>query len=337
MTAVISANGTVNGTAHKTGGLPFGPVAADIDEADRIFADTLARYRSPVAPLVSHLRHYRGKRLRPALLLLTAKAVGEVVPAHHTLAAVVEMIHTATLVHDDVLDEADTRRHAVTVNAEWGNKVSILLGDMLFTHAFHLSSSVDRRACELIGDATNRVCAGELKQVCERGNLHLTEADYFDIVDGKTAALTEVSARLGAIYAGASEEQADRLAGFGRDLGIAFQIADDLLDLTGHEGTAGKTLGTDLDQQKLTLPLIHALNTLPSSDADKLREVLRSADPAKRRRVAEWLDETGSVAYARRRADEFCGRARETLDELPDTECRAILGLLTGWSVRREK
>ena len=209
---------------------------------------------------MSHLRHYRGKRLRPALLLLTAKAVGDVAPAHHTLAAVVEMVHTATLVHDDVLDEADTRRHARTVNAEWGNKVRILLGDMLFTHAFHLSSTVDRRACELIGEATNRVCAGELKQVCERGNLHLTEADYFEIVDGKTAALTEVSARLGALYAGADEALADRLAGFGRDLGIAFQIADDLLDLTGHEGTAGKTLGTDLDQQKLTLPLIHALH-----------------------------------------------------------------------------
>lgn len=317
--------------------LSFGPIAADIDAADRIFTEALVAYRSPVAPLIAHLRHYRGKRLRPALLLLTARACGGVTPAHHTLAAVVEMIHTATLVHDDVLDEADTRRHIPTFNAEWGNKVAILLGDMLFTQAFHLASRVDRRACELVGEATNRVCAGELKQVCERGNLHLSEADYFTIVDGKTAALTEVCSRLGALYAGESEETAGQLAAHGRNLGIAFQIADDLLDLTGDAHTAGKTLGTDLDQLKLTLPLIHALNRLPAREADGLRELLRSAEPARRERIAELLRETGSVAYARRRADEFSRSARAALEGLPESECRSILELLTLWSVRREK
>ena len=318
-------------------GLPFGPVAPDIAEADRIFAAALADYRSPVAPLVSHLRHYRGKRLRPALLLLTAKAFGRVTPAHHTLAAVVEMIHTATLVHDDVLDEADTRRHARTVRAEWGNKVGILLGDMLFSQAFHLASSVDRRACELIGEATNRVCAGELRQVCGRGDLGLSEADYVQIIDGKTAALTEVCGRLGALYAGASEEAADEVAGYGRNLGRAFQVADDLLDLVGDEATAGKTLGTDLDQQKLTLPLIHALRTLPPAEADDLRGVIRSADPGKRAAVARALAATGAVGYARRRADEYGRSARAGLRPVPRGECRAILEGLTEWSVRREK
>jgi octaprenyl-diphosphate synthase len=236
------------GVGYKPAGLAFAPVAADIEDADRIFDRTLAPYRSPFGSLIEHLRHYRGKRLRPALLLLTAKACGKVTDAHHTLAAAVEMIHTATLVHDDVLDEAELRRHLPTVNAGWGNKVSILLGDMLFTHAFHLTSTVDRRACELIGAATNRVCAGELRQVTERGNLELTEADYFAIIDGKTAALTECCGRLGALYAGAAEEIAMRLANYGRNLGLAFQIADDLLDLVGREDTAGKTLGTDLAQ-----------------------------------------------------------------------------------------
>jgi octaprenyl-diphosphate synthase len=325
----------VNG--HPAPGLPFGPVADDLELAERVFTTTLAPYRSPIAPLVHHLRHYRGKGLRPALLLLTAKACGRITPAHHTLAAVVEMIHTATLVHDDVLDEADTRRHARTVNAEWGNKVSILLGDMLFTHAFHLTSSVDARACRLIGEATNRVCAGELRQVCERGNLHLTEADYFAVVEGKTAALTEVCGRLGALYAGATEATADRLAAFGRNLGIAFQLADDLLDLTGDETKAGKTLGTDLDQQKLTLPVIHALNKLSPAEADGLREVLRSSDPGKRARVAVALETTGSVAYARRRAEEFARNARASLDGLPRSECRTILEQIADWSVRRER
>jgi octaprenyl-diphosphate synthase len=322
---------------HRPPGLPFGPVAADLEQAERIFASTLAPYRSPIAPLVHHLRHYRGKGLRPALLLLTARACGRVTPAHHTLAAVVEMIHTATLVHDDVLDEAATRRHAPTVNAEWGNKVSILLGDTLFTHAFHLTSTVDGRACRLIGEATNRVCAGELRQVCERGNLHLTEADYFAVVDGKTAALTEVCGRLGALYAGASEATADRLAAFGRNLGVAFQVADDLLDLTGDEAQAGKTLGTDLEQRKLTLPLIHALNELPPAEADALREVLRSPGADVRARVAAAVDATGSVGYARRRAEEFARNAKAVLDCLPRSECRAVLEQIADWSVRRER
>jgi octaprenyl-diphosphate synthase len=324
----------LNGFHRPAAGPGFGPVAADIDAADRVFQATLAQYQSPFGPLLGHLKHYRGKRLRPALLLLTARACGGVTPAHHTLAAAVEMIHTATLVHDDVLDEADTRRHVRTVNAEWGNKVSILLGDMLFTHAFHLTSTVDGRACQLIGEATNRVCAGELRQVCERGNLHLTEADYFAVVDGKTAALTEVCGRLGALYAGASESVAERLAEYGRNLGIAFQVADDLLDLTGDEGTAGKTLGTDLEQQKLTLPLIHALNALPADDADELRRLVRAA---RRADVAVVVQKAGSVAYARWRADEFARTARQALDGLPRSESRAILEQLTDWAIRRER
>jgi octaprenyl-diphosphate synthase len=247
------------------------------------------------------------------------------------------MIHTATLVHDDVLDEANTRRHIPTFNAEWGNKVSILFGDMLFTHAFHLTSLVDGRACRLIGEATNLVCAGELKQICHRGNLHLREADYFEIVDGKTAALTEVCGRLGALYAGASDDVADRLATYGRCLGIAFQIADDLLDLTGSESKAGKTLGTDLEQGKLTLPLIHALNTLPENAAEQLRHLLTSDDPNRRVAVAEILTRHGSIGYARTVADKNARTARAALECLPKSECRMILEHLTDWSVRREK
>jgi octaprenyl-diphosphate synthase len=333
---VASYTPSANGHVHRSSLLTFAPVIADIAEADRIFADTLAVYRSPVAPLIAHLKHYRGKRLRPALLLLTAKACGGVTPAHHILAAVVEMIHTATLVHDDVLDDADTRRHLPTFNAGWGNKVSILLGDMLFTHAFHLTSSVDARACRLIGEATNRVCAGELKQICHRGDLRLSEADYFDIIDGKTAALTEACGRLGAVYASATDAVAERMAAYGRCLGRAFQIADDLLDLTGDEAKAGKTLGTDLEQGKLTLPLIHALSVL-GVEADEFRELLRSDDPQKRVKVTDVLVRTGSLGYAKRVADENARTARAALESLPKSECRAILEQLTDWSVRREK
>src|SRR5262249_46353701 len=151
------------------------PVAADLEAVERILADALRSRHRRVAEVLDHVRHYRGKRLRPLLLLLAARACGAVTPAHHVLGAVVEMIHTATLVHDDVLDDATVRRHVRTVNAGWGTQASILLGDHLFTHAFHLASTVDARACRLIGEATNRVCEGELRQGLERGNLDLSE------------------------------------------------------------------------------------------------------------------------------------------------------------------
>ncbi len=326
MTAVRPAK-----PAGKPPALPFAPILADLDAADAIFDATLDGYRTPFATLIEHLKHYRGKRLRPAILLLAAKANGLVNERHHILAASLEMIHTATLVHDDVLDEADVRRHASTINAQWGNKISILLGDMLFSQAFLLASRVDRRACEWIGEATTRVCAGELRQVSERGNLHLTEADYFAIVDGKTAALTEVAGRLGAIYAGATEYVADKLASYGRHLGIAFQIADDILDLAGDETKTGKTLGTDLDERKLTLPILHCMDRHPKPDS--VREAIVRGD---RNAIRAALERTGAIESAEAVANDHAKRARADLDCLPSGECRVILEKLTAWATRRE-
>ncbi len=311
-------------------------ITTDLAEVERIFMRKLASHRGHVARLVSHLEHYRGKRLRPTLLLLTAHACGRVAPAHHTLAAVVEMIHTATLVHDDVLDEATLRRHVRTVNAGWGNQSSILLGDMLFSHAFHLASSVDARACEIIGAATNRVCEGELHQIGERGNLELSEDDYINIIDGKTAELTACCSQLGAIYAGAEPEVVESLTDYGRSLGMAFQIADDLLDIVGLESATGKTLGTDLAQQKLTLPLIHALDCLPSPEAAAFRSLIRDAEGSRESLLAT-LRQTGSLIYARRRAEEYAARARSALRHLPQSEYRTLLTNLTDWTIRREK
>src|SRR5262249_36385583 len=192
--------------------------------------------------------------------------------------AVVEMIHTATLVHDDVLDGATVRRHVATVNAGWGNQTSVLLGDYLFTHAFHLVSTLgDARACELIGQATNRVCEGELHQTCERGNLALSEDQYLAIIDAKTAELTSCCCRLGAQFSGRPARVVEALAAYGRWLGLAFQIADDLLDLVGEERLTGKSLGTDVEQQKLTLPLVRLLDTAPADQASRVRHILQSS------------------------------------------------------------
>src|SRR5437868_1931385 len=221
----IPSNGSTRATAE---GL-FAPLAADLAETERVLAEELTSRAPHVQELLSHLRHYRGKRLRPTLLLLTAHACGGVTSEHHLLAAVVEMIHAATLVHDDVLDRADLRRHVPTVNAKWGNGGAVLLGDMLFSHAFYLAAQTSSTlACRIIGEATNRVCQGELHQIGEGGNLDLTEDEYFAIIDGKTAALTACCCQLGALFSQAAEGMVERMASFGRHLGIAFQIADDV-------------------------------------------------------------------------------------------------------------
>ena len=181
----------------------YAPIAAELADAERIFQDELGSRFPFVQHLVDHCADFQGKRLRPALVLLSGRACGCSRGPIRVLAAVVEMIHTATLVHDDILDEAMIRRHAATVNAEWGNETAVLLGDYLFTHAFHLAASLDStRACRWIGHATNKVCEGEMQQVHHRGNLDLDEADYFAIIEGKTAELTAVSLPPGCLVRG---------------------------------------------------------------------------------------------------------------------------------------
>lgn len=312
-------------------------IGQDLEAVERVFHGTLASARPHLSRLIHHLEHYRGKRLRPTLLLLAARACGEVTRAHHVLGAVVEMIHTATLVHDDVLDEAGVRRHAATVNAGWGNKTSILLGDYLFTHAFHLTSTLgDANACKQIGEATNRVCEGELRQTFEIGNLALGEDDYFAIIDGKTAALTSCCCRLGAVYAGADADVIERLANYGRLLGIAFQVADDLLDLVGAENAVGKTLGTDLAQQKMTLPLIHMLDRVPSAEAVRLRQILLAPGNHKLQTLRPALEETGAIVYARRRAEDCARRAAAEVEGLAESPYRDALIELSHWTVARQ-
>lgn len=309
-------------------------VQDDLAEVERVLEASLMPFRQRFGPIVDHLKHYRGKRLRPVLVLLTAHAVGRVTPAHHVLGAVVEMVHTATLVHDDVLDEASTRRHTATINAAWGTKTALLLGDMLFSAAFRLCSTVDAQSCTWIGDATNRVCAGELLQVSRAGDLHLSEADYFEIVCGKTGALTECCTRLGAHHAGAAPAVVDSLAAYGRDLGIAFQIADDILDLTGSDSTTGKTLGTDVGQGKMTLPLIRAMNALNIQDADRWRDQLRSGDVGD---LQALLQQTGAIESASTEARRVATAARHALAVLPPSSHRVALESLCEWAIRRDQ
>jgi octaprenyl-diphosphate synthase len=314
----------------------YEPIAKELADVEALLR---AELRSDY-PFVDELVRYGcllgGKRLRPALLLLTAKAVGSGVRQQHiTLAAVVEMIHTATLVHDDVLDDADMRRHLATVNARWDNESSVLLGDFLFTHAFYLASTLDSViGCRLIGRATNIVCEGELRQKGSRGNFDLSEAEYLEIVEAKTAELTAVSCRLGALFGGANEAVVEQMDGFGRDLGIAFQIADDLLDVLGDEKTTGKSLGTDLAKQKATLPVIRALETASETDRQAILDIV-GGDNRRPALLAPILDRYGAIEYTRKRAAGFAHRARRRLEELVPTAAREVLAAMSEFVVSR--
>jgi len=311
-------------------------IAGELRRVDARLADELHSNHAQANEVIRHGIRLSGKRLRPALLLLAGQAVGPLRDEHVTLAAVVEMIHTATLVHDDVLDEAAIRRHEDTINARWNNETSVLLGDFLFTHAFYLASTLESTyACRTIGRATNIVCDGELRQTIASGDVHLSEDDYLAIVEAKTAELCACCCELGAYYAGGDEETVARLAAFGRNLGIAFQIADDLLDLEGSETNTGKSLGTDLAKRKMTLPLIHARDTLePRERAGFLASL--SADPTcVRESLLTYLTNQGSFDYTRDQAQLYADRAQAQLTLLADTAAKDALAALAEFAIAR--
>ena len=308
----------------------------DLMRMENVFQEELKSWHPYVSDVLTHLMRYRGKRLRPVLLMLTGHALGSVREEHHVLAAVVEMIHTATLVHDDVLDDASSRRHVATVNARWNNETSVLLGDYLFTHAFHLTSSLgDAHYCRLIGQATNLVCEGELCQIHERGNQELSEESYFRIIESKTAELCALSCDLGARCVTSDEKIIKHVREFGRSLGIAFQIADDLLDILGSEQQTGKTLGSDLVKQKPTLPLIHLLQEIPETFRPAIDEVWQNPSERSRRRLISAFEEYGALDYARTRAEEFVSQAKTHLQILPESPARQLLEEMADFVILR--
>ncbi len=314
----------------------YAPIRDDLAAARRIFDDELVSDLPQINRLCERIRSYRGKMIRPALLLLTGKAIGPLTAAHHTLAAVIEMVHMATLVHDDVLDEADRRRGLPTIRATDGNVAAVLFGDCLISHAFHLCSTLDSQyASRRIGATTNTVCEGELLQNHLRGGDPIDESYYFEIVRRKTGALTAVACELGAHFAGASESTTSGMYAFGMSAGVAFQIVDDVLDIVGDCDRVGKTLGLDLASGKLTLPAIHCLSESDPATVQALGEMLAGRTSYDHDRVRGWLDESGSVEYSKSVAVEFVDGAMRRLDLIPPGEARDALVALAGFITDR--
>jgi octaprenyl-diphosphate synthase len=251
------------------------------------------------------------------------------------LAAVVEMVHVATLVHDDVLDGGDLRRQAATVNRRWGNAPAVLLGDILFSHAYRLCSQLAApRAAQVIAQTAVTVCEGELMQIANRQNYELTEEEYLDIVAHKTAALIGACTLLGAEYAGADERTSRQMERFGRALGVAFQITDDVLDLVGSEAVVGKSLGRDAELGELTLPLIHLLREQGAGRSEVLA-LLRSTAAERTGRLAGLLESSGSIGYAQSQARGRLEEALSILAGLPESEARDSLRAMAEFVLSR--
>src|SRR5687767_14491874 len=311
----------------------IGPQLAGVDE---LFRRELVSELGCVNTLVKHVARFRGKMLRPILLLLSGKACGELTDAHVTLATVVEMVHMATLVHDDVLDEAELRRKGATINHLRGNEAAVMLGDYLISHSYHLCSSLDSQlASRLIARTTNQVCEGELLQIANRNNVELDEDTYLEIITRKTASLCAMCSLLGAEFAGAGKTVVGRMELFGLSLGIAFQIQDDILDIAGDTDTVGKTLGIDLEKGKMTLPIIHFLRHAPVEHRALLRSLLASNDPNEAERIRKMILPSRSMEYAREKARQYARRAREALGTLPDSDARRVLETMAEFVVTR--
>lgn len=306
----------------------YAPIATSLEKVEAILQRELRSDTPFVDQLLEHSWLLGGKRIRPVFLLLSGAACGELTGAHLQLAAALEMIHTATLVHDDILDHAGTRRHRPTANAIWGVQQSVLLGDYLFTHAFDVAAQGGScEALQMLARASNRVCEGEMRQNAWQGDFDLSEADYLRMITEKTAELCGVGCKLGSFLSKADPAMVDQFDAYGRNLGVAFQIVDDILDIVGLDQQMGKTLGTDLVNQKPTLPVIHCLENLPTNERETFIRFLTAKDSGVEEFV-EFLNRTESIEYARLRARGHAEAAIEFAKSLPANDyAKALISL----------
>jgi octaprenyl-diphosphate synthase len=294
---------------------------------------------STITEIAEYLRAGGGKRIRPSLLLLAAHLLGYSGPSAIRLGAVVEMVHTATLVHDDIIDGADMRRGRPSANATWGNEKCVLAGDWLYMQAFRVAlEEKNLRVLDLLIDLTQQMVEGELLQIQKLGRT-VSEAEYYDLIYRKTACLFAVSMRLGAVLAGASEPVETNLAAYGRSVGLAFQIVDDVLDLTATEEVLGKPVASDLREGKATLAVIHSADHGTAADRQAIQRVLddRSFARVSRDEMQQILARNGSIEYAMAVANRYAEQSRQALASIPDSEFKRALLWVPDFVVAREK
>ncbi|MEQ1545452.1 octaprenyl diphosphate synthase [Methyloglobulus sp.] len=319
----------------------------DFDSIKRLTADEVKAVDSLIINqlssdvlLINQMGHYivnnGGKRLRPMLLLLAAKALGQINHNHLVLAAVIEFIHTATLLHDDVVDESDLRRGQQSANAVWGNAASVLVGDYLYSSAFEMMVRTNiMRVMEILSKTTTAIAEGEVLQLLNCNNPETTEEKYLEVISRKTAILFSAATRLAAVVSNANTEVEEKLSQYGQHLGIAFQLIDDALDYKATKEELGKNLGDDLAEGKPTLPLIYAIKNSNQTDANVVIDAIKNGNRDAFNDVYAIVKSSKAIEYTEQRANEEAQKAMSALAVLPDNEYKQALLALASFSVQR--
>ncbi len=311
-------------------------IGPDMQAVDTVIRDRLHSEVVLVRQIAEYIIQSGGKRMRPALVLLAAGALGYQGRQHHELAAVVEFIHTATLLHDDVVDESALRRGRDTANAAFGNAASVLVGDFLYSRAFQMMVAVNNmRVMKVLSDATNVIAEGEVLQLMNCHDADVDESRYMQVIHYKTAKLFEAAAQLGALLAGATPDVEEALARYGMHLGTAFQLIDDVLDYSGAEADTGKSLGDDLAEGKPTLPLIYVMQHGTAEQADCVRQAIETGGRDDFPAVLAAIRDSGALAYARQRAEHEAEQARDAIFCLGDSNYKKALLQLSFFAVER--
>ncbi len=314
------------------------PVSEELKEFRKYFRDSMKSRVFLLDQVIQYLLRQKGKQMRPLLVMLTAQASGGITESTYRGAALVELLHTATLVHDDVVDEADRRRGMFSINALWKNKVAVLLGDFLLSTGLLLAlDHKDYDLLHIVSDAVKRMSEGELLQIEKARKLDIDEETYFRIISDKTASLLSACTSCGARSANADESVIEIMRSFGQALGMAFQIRDDLFDFGVSD--VGKPLGIDLKEKKMTLPLIHALGVADPKERKKVMAIVRKNGKSKEdiRQVSRFVEDKGGIDYARQKMTEFASSARKILTTLPESASRQSLSDLVTFTISRRK
>ena len=311
-------------------------VQEDFQAVDNLIRANLNSEVPLVEEISAYLIEAGGKRLRPLLVLLAARACGYQEREHIKLAAVIEFLHTAMLLHDDVVDESGLRRGRKTVNAAWGNSPSVLVGDFLHSRAFEMMVEIgNMRVMEILSRATNVIAEGEVQQLCTVRNPETTEPEYLEIISRKTAMLFQAAAHSGAVLAGADESSECALRDYGLHLGLAFQLIDDQLDYLGDASELGKNIGDDLAEGKVTLPLIAAMRNASRAESDFIETAIRQGGVENLPHMIELVNRTGALGYTENLARQEKCLAAEHLSNLPDSEYRQSMNVLANFVVDR--
>ena len=312
-------------------------VQSDIAKTDQVLIDHLSSDVALINQMSGYIIGAGGKRLRPLLLLLCARATNYQGGHHHLMAVVIELIHTATLLHDDIVDESNTRRGKDTANEVWGNAASVLVGDFLYSRAFEMMVKPDSmRIMTLLSKATNEIAQGEVMQLLNCQNSALTEKEYYRVIERKTAVLFQAATQIGAILSDADEQQELALRDYGLHLGNAFQIIDDALDYESDKETMGKEVGDDLAEGKTTLPIIYALGKTSGKDRELLVNAIENADNSDIEHIIHILKTVKAFDYTRLKAQESVNLAKQSLSSLQDSDYKEALILLCDLSLQRK-